>query len=78
MTAELVACTLPGIKVARGVDPINYALFADDYLLLGGESLNIAWSFNEILQNLCLTSGALIKKSKSVVYGWNVDHLSIL
>ena len=40
-TAELVAGSLHGIKAARGVDPINHALFADNSLLLGGASLNI-------------------------------------
>ena len=77
-TTELVAGSLHGIKAARGVDPINHAIFADDSLLLGGASLNIVLAFTEILQNLCLTSGALINKSKSDVYGWNVDHLTIL
>ena len=78
LTTKLVAGSILGIKAARGVDPINHALFANDSLLLGGASLNIAQAFNEILQNLCLTLGALINKSKSVVYGWNVDHPSIL
>ena len=60
------------------MDPINHALFADDSFLLGGASLNIARAFNEILQIFCLTSGALINKSNIVVYGCNVDHLTIL
>ena len=50
LAIELVAGSLPGIKETRGVDPINHALFADDSLLLGGASLNIARAFNEILQ----------------------------
>ena len=69
LTAELVAGSLPSIKTARGVAPINHAFFADDSLLLGGASLNIARAFNKILQKFCLTSGAMINKSKSVVYG---------
>ena len=76
--AALVAGSLPGIKITRGVDPINHALFVDDSLLLRGASLNIARAFNEILQNFYLNSGALINKSKSVLYGWNVDHLTII
>ena len=44
---------------------------------MGGESL-IAQAFNVILQNFYLISRALINKSKSVVYGWNVDHSSLL
>ena len=51
--AYMVVGVIPGIRVARGVDPINHALFVDDSLLLGGASLNIAHAFNEILQNLC-------------------------
>ena len=67
LSAELVAGSIPGIKAARGVDSINHALFVDDSLLLGGASLNIAQDFNEVLQNLCQSSGALINKRKSVV-----------
>ena len=69
---------IPGIKIARGVDPINHALFADDSLLLGGALVTIVRAFKDILQNYCLISGALINKNKSVVYGWNVDHSSII
>ena len=67
-----------GIKFARGVDSINHALFADYSLLLGGASLKIARDFKGILQNFCLVSGALINNRKSVVYGWNIDHSTIL
>ena len=38
---------IPGIRIARGVDPINHSLFTDDSLLLGGASMNIAWAFQE-------------------------------
>ena len=68
-SGEMVAGSIPGIKGARGVDSINHALFVEDSLLLGGASLNIAWAFNENLQNLCLISGALINKRKDVVFG---------
>ena len=78
LSAEMIVGTMPGIRAARGVKPINHALFVDDSLLLSGDLLNIARVFNEILQNFCLISGALINKNKSVVYGWNVDHLTIL
>ena len=55
---------IPGIKIVRGVVPINHALFADDSLLLGGASLNIARAFNVILQKYYLITGALINNNK--------------
>ena len=58
--------------------PVNHTLFADDSLLLGGASLIIALDFNVILQNCCSISSALINNNKSVVYGWNIDHRSLL
>ena len=78
LSAELAVSSLPGIKIESGVDPINHNIFVDDSLLLGGASLIIARDFNVSLQNFYLTLGALMNKSKSVVYGWNVDHLSLL
>ena len=69
---------IPSIKIARGVDPINHALFTYDSLLLGGASMMIAWAFNDILQKFCQILGALINKNKSTVYGWNVEHSAIL
>ena len=56
LSVELAVGSILGIREARGVDPINHALSADDSLLLGGASLHIARAFNEILQNLCLIS----------------------
>ena len=53
---------IPGINIAMGVEPINHTLFANETLLLGGASLNIARAFKDILQKLCLISGALINK----------------
>ena len=61
----------------HGLEPISHALFADDSLLLGGASIKIENVFNKILQNFCSTSGALINKRKSGVYGWNVDQHTI-
>ena len=78
LLAEKEAGFLLGIMIARGVDPINHALFANDSLLLGRASLMIAQDFNVILQNFCQSSGALINKNKSAVYGWNVDQLALL
>ena len=78
LLAKKEAGYIPGIKIARGVDPINHALFADDSFLLEGASLKISQAFYDILQKFCLISGALINNMKSVVYGWNVDHSTIL
>ena len=39
--------------------------------------MKIARAFNTILQNYSLISRALINKSKSAVYGWNVEHSTI-
>ena len=41
LTVEKEVGYIPGIKIARGVDPINHALFANNSLLLGGASLKI-------------------------------------
>ena len=77
LSVEKEAGFLPGIKIARGIDPINHALFADDSLLLGGASLMIAQYFNVVLQKLCQSSKDLINKIKSGVYGWNVDQCAL-
>ena len=37
LSAEMEVGHILGIKIARGVDPINHALFVDDSLLLGGD-----------------------------------------
>ena len=65
---------IPGISSAVGVEAINHALFVDDTLLLGGSSLNLARDFSEIMHQFRIISGALINKSKSVVFRWNVDQ----
>ena len=77
LLVEKEAGFLQGIKIARGIDPINHALFEDDSLLLRGASLMIARAFNVVLQNFYQSSGALINKSKSGVYGWNVDQCAL-
>ena len=53
LSAEMEAGYILGIKIGRGVDPINHTLFANDYLLLGGASMNISREFNDILQKFC-------------------------
>ena len=78
LLAEMDVGVISGIKIAKGLVPINHSLFANDSLLLGGVSLKISRAFNEILQKFCLIFGALIDKNKSAVYGWNVEHSAIL
>jgi hypothetical protein len=77
LIVEKMVGSVPGIRLTKGLDPINHALFADDSLMLGGASIKIAKNFNEILQSFCSISGALINKRKSVVYGWNVEQQTI-
>ena len=64
LIAEKKARTAPGIRVMKGLDLINHALFADDSLLLGGASIKIARVFNEILQRFYIIFGALVNKRK--------------
>ena len=65
---------IPGITSSVGVGATKHALFADDTLLLGGASLKMAQVFSEIMHQFCIILGALINKSKSVMFGWNVDQ----
>ena len=65
---------IPGITSAMGVEAINHALFGDDTLLLGGASLKMVRAFSQIMHQFCIISGELINKSKSVMFGWNVDQ----
>ena len=69
---------ISSIKSASGVESINHALFANDTLLLGGDSLRLARIFKEIMQHFCIILRALINNQKSVVYGWNVDPSSMV
>ena len=78
LSAEMIVGTIPGIRAARGVKPINHVLFADDSLFLGGASLNIAHAFNGILHQFCSNSGGLTNREKSGVFGWNVDPMKML
>ena len=49
ITVEKNVGTIPGIKSASDVESINHALFVDDMLLLGGDSLRLARVFKEIM-----------------------------
>jgi hypothetical protein len=77
MIAERNVGEILGIQLVKGTESINHALFDDDSLLLGGDSLRIARVFNEIIQNLCCISRVLVNKRKSVVYGWNTNEKTI-
>eukprot|EP00253_Pinus_taeda_P003797 PITA_03797 len=77
LTSEKHKGCLPGIKIVKGIDPVNHALFVDDSLLLGGASPRIAKSFRTILHKYCSISGALVSERKSVVYGWNTQQHKI-
>ena len=77
LLVEKEAGFLPGIKIAREIDPINHDIFANDSLLLGWAYLMIARAFNVVLQKFCQSSRDLINKIKSGVYGWNVDQCAL-
>jgi hypothetical protein len=77
LTDEKKFGTVLGIRLMKGLDPINHALFADDSLMLSEASINIENIFNEILQSFYSISGVLINKRKSTMYGWNVYHQTI-
>ena len=40
--------------------------------------MKIARAINDILKKLCQILGALINENKSDVYGWNVEHSTLL
>jgi len=77
LTAENKVGIAPGIRLMKGLNPLNHALFVDDSLRLGGASIKIAKVYSGILQKFCSISGALINKSKSEIYRSNVDQHSI-
>eukprot|EP00253_Pinus_taeda_P013620 PITA_13620 len=77
LTLEKQKGSLPGIRIVKGIEPVNHALFADNSLLLGGASPRIAKSFKSVLQKYCSISGALVSERKSDVYGWNTEQHKI-
>jgi len=56
LSSEKQEGSIPGIRIVKGIDPVNHALFADDSLMLGGASSKIANSFKHILQKFCSIS----------------------
>jgi len=66
---------IPGIRIARGVQSINHALFADDTLLLGAASIRSANRFKEALDEFCMASGSSLNKGKCHIYYWNITPI---
>ena len=69
---------LPGIRLARGIQDINHAQFADDTILMGGASQIIASRFKTELNRYCLASGSKINLTKSQIFGWNINPREVL
>jgi exonuclease III len=74
LTAAQATGSLPGLKPSTSSPSQNHALFADDSLLLGGASVQIAREFDSVLKRYCRVSGALINERKSAIYGWNIGQ----
>eukprot|EP00253_Pinus_taeda_P012579 PITA_12579 len=68
---------ITGIKIEQGIKNINHSQFADDTLLMGGASINIARRFKNILDQFMDYSGGKVNQVKSCIYGWNVSNLTI-
>lgn len=62
---------LMGLNIARGVNNINHALFADDSLLLGAASMSSAKRFKDVVDDYCEDSGSNLNKGKCHIYSWN-------
>ena len=63
--------SLPGLSYRGSVPPINHALFADDSILLGIASPQIARNFLRPLDIFLQSSGSSVNLDKSQIYGWN-------
>ncbi len=61
-----------GFCIARGVNNINHALFADDTLLLGPATLSSASKFKVVLDDFGKATGSAVNKSKFHIYSWNI------
>eukprot|EP00253_Pinus_taeda_P025327 PITA_25327 len=66
-----------GLNIARGVNSINHALFADDTLLLGVATLPLAIRFKEVLDAYYEDSGSSLNKGKCHIYCWNATIRSV-
>ena len=65
---------LIGIRMAHETKDINHAQFADDTILLGGATHNIARRFKAELDSYCQASGSKLNLRKSKIYSWNINH----
>ena len=65
--------SLLGLSFRNGVLPINHALFADDTILLGIASPQIARNFLWPLDLFLRTSGSSTNLNKCQLYGWNCN-----
>ena len=69
--------SLLGLSFRNGVLPINHALFADDTILLGIASPQIARNFLKPLDLFVRSSGSLANLSKCQLYGWNCNAATL-
>ena len=68
---------IPGLSFKAGIQPINHALFADDSILLGSASPQIARHFLQSLDLFLRSSGSKANLDKCQLYWWhsNVNTL---
>ena len=69
--------SLPGLSFRGSVPPINHALFADDTILLGIASPQIARNFLRPLDIFLKSSGSSVNLQKSQIYGWNCPSATL-
>ena len=62
---------LKGLKIARGVRAVSDTQFADDAILLGGESTIIAERFKGTLCVFLKAYDDKVNSAKTKIYGWN-------
>ena len=62
---------LKGLKFTKGTKAATHAQFADDTILLGGDSTVIAERFNEVMSSFLKASYGKINALKTKIYGWN-------
>jgi hypothetical protein len=66
------------LRIALGVKYINHAQFADDTLLLGGESVQTTRNFKFELDTYNEISRSKISLPKSKIFKWNTSLREIL